>query len=151
MKRLAGFLAVAFALTASLTAAGYVLLPRFYGFAGAQAAIWASAVALFGSLAGVVPLLSGVSPGSAHETPADDGQSGTSSGGVGGVPGGPLVGASRFLASMLLRLGAVGIGALAVGLFGVVHLEPFLLWLAVSYLALLVVDTALSLRIARSL
>ena len=52
---------------------------------------------------------------------------------------------------MLLRMGAVGVGALAVVLLAEVRVEPFLLWLAVSYLVFLIVDTAFALRVFRSL
>lgn len=90
-----------------------------------QAMLLACAIAFLGSLVGAIPLLKNTSPDPA--------------------------GASRFLAAMLLRLGAVSLGALAVTLIGPVRLEPFLLWLAAGYLVLLVVDTAFALRAFRSL
>ena len=94
-----------------------------------EAMIWACAVVFLGSLLGSLPL--------ALEA------TGASASGPGGV--------SRFLAAMLLRMGAVGVGALAVVLLAEVRVEPFLLWLAVSYLVFLIVDTAFALRVFRSL
>jgi hypothetical protein len=90
---------------------------------------WACGVVLLGSILGMVPLVSRVS-GRASVGPA---------------------GVSRFLAAMLLRLVAVGVGAGVVILFGEVEVEPFLLWLAVSYLVFLILDTAFALRVFRRL
>ncbi len=130
---LARFLAVAVLATVALAVVGCLLLPRVYGREAIEAALWASTVALFGSVVGVVPLAGGVqrgSPrGSAHA----------------------IAGASRFLAAMTLRLGAVALAALAVGFLAAPALEPFLLWLAACYLTLLVVDTGFALRAFRSL
>ena len=129
MRALVAFLALTLALAVALAAAGRILLPRWYGPESIEAAFWAAAVVFLGSLVGAVPLIRGGSPDNWI---------------------GPA-GASRFLAAMLLRLGAVGLGGAAVGLLGGVSLEPFLIWLGACYLVLLVVDTAFALRTFRSL
>ena len=99
-----------------------------------EAMVWACAVVFAGSLVGAVPLVLG--PG---------GQGGPVGAGVGPEA------VSRFLAAMLVRMGAVAVGAGAVIFLGEVRVESFLLWLAVGYLAFLIVDTAFALRVFRSL
>ena len=47
-----------------------------------------------------------------------------------------------FVASIVLRLFTVAVGGVAVAMGAGLEPKPFLLWLAISYLALLVVDTA---------
>ena len=131
-KTLMGFVAISVAATLALLAVGRLLLPRSYGPEAVEAAFWAAGVALFGSLVGVIPLISGGSP---------EAKSGWA---------GPA-GASRFLAAMLLRLVAVGLAGAAVGLLGQVPLEPFLIWLGACYLVLLIVDTAFALKTFQSL
>ena len=106
-----------------------------------EAMVWACAVVFAGSLVGAVPLA--LVPGrvSGPGEPAGAGL-------------GPAIGpaaVSRFLATMLVRMGAVGVGAVAVIFLGEVRVESFLLWLAVCYLAFLMVDTAFALRVFRSL
>ena len=96
-----------------------------------EAMVWACAVVFAGSLVGAVPLVLGP-------------------GGPAGAGVGPE-GVSRFLAAMLVRMGAVAVGAGAVIFLGEVRVESFLLWLAVGYLAFLIVDTAFALRVFRSL
>ena len=122
------FGAVATAATLALLAVGAVLT-RNADPSVREAMIWACGVVLVGSILGVVPLVVGAAEG---------------------VAPGPA-GVSRFLVAMLLRLGAVGAGAVVVVLFGEVDVESFLLWLAVSYLVLLIVDTAFALRVFRRL
>lgn len=140
MKTLPVFLAIACGVTLGVGALGYVLLPRNYGPEAVEAVIWACGVALLGSVVGAVPLFLGGPPGASTAAP-----------GPRSAPPSPMAGVSRFMAAMLLRLGAVGIGALAVVALGAVSVEPFLLWLAASYLVLLVVDTAFALRTFQSL
>lgn len=118
------------AATAVLTAAGYALLPPRYGPEAIASVYWASGVAFLGSAVGVLPLLIG-----GPLSPKEDGPAA----------------ATRFLASMLARLLAVGVAAVVAVLLGGVEMEPFLLWLAVSYLGLLVVDTGFALKVSRSL
>lgn len=122
--RLARFLAVTAFAAVVLVVLGRAVLPRWYGPEAFPAALWAALVAFFGSLVGIVPLLSS---GDAE------------------AMSGPA-GASRFLAAMILRLVAVGLGGAAVALVTGVALEPFLIWLGASYLVLLVVDTAFALK-----
>lgn len=130
MKTAAWFLGVAAAVTAALFAFGCAVLPLRYGQQAAASVYWASGVAFLGSVVGVLPLLIG-----GRLSPKEDG------------PGA----ATRFLASMLARLLAVGVAAVAAVLLGGVEMEPFFLWLALSYLVLLVVDTWFALRVSRSL
>ncbi len=122
------FTAIAIAVTVVLLVAG-ALLTRDAAPGARESMVWACGVVLLASILGAVPLVSGAG--------AD-------------VTAGPA-GVSRFLAAMLLRLGAVGIGAVAVVLLGEVEVEPFLLWLAVAYLVFLIVDTAFALRVFRRL
>ncbi|MCH7665916.1 MAG: hypothetical protein IH936_08320 [Acidobacteria bacterium] len=110
-----------------------------------EAMVWACAVVFAGSLVGAMPLVLGqggvLAPGAPGEPPAGAG--------VGPARGPEAV--SRFLAAMLVRMGAVAVGAGAVIFLGEVRVESFLLWLAVGYLAFLIVDTAFALRVFRSL
>ncbi len=66
---------------------------------------------------------------------------------LGGLPialarGAPSQGLALFAASMILRLLVVGVAAGALALLAAPPKEPFLIWLALSYLALLFADTA---------
>ncbi|MCP4200914.1 MAG: hypothetical protein GY769_03165 [bacterium] len=122
------FAAIAIAVTVVLLVAG-TLLTCDAAPGARESMIWACGVVFLGSILGAVPLISGAGA-AASAGPA---------------------GVSRFLAAMLVRLGAVGIGAVAVVLLGEVEVAPFLLWLAVSYLVFLIVDTAFALRVFRRL
>lgn len=119
-----------------------------------EAMVWACAVVFAGSLVGAVPLVLGPGrgPGRVLE-PGEPGEPGEPEAPAGGGVG-PAIGpeaVSRFLGAMLVRMGAVGVGAGAVIFLGEVRVEFFLLWLAVSYLAFLIVDTAFALWAVRSL
>ncbi len=135
MNPILRFAAIGTGVTAGLLGVGF-LLTRNSAAGTREAMVWACVVVFVGSLVGALPLVSGLS--------ATAGLPGT----VGPASGPAAV--SRFLAAMLLRMGAVGVGAVAVVLLGEVRVEPFLLWLAVSYLAFLIVDTAFALRVFRS-
>ncbi|MFQ5525761.1 MAG: hypothetical protein ACE5GX_05815 [Thermoanaerobaculia bacterium] len=130
MKRLLGFLAAAVAITALLTLTGRLVLPGRYGPEAVAAVYWSCAIVLFGSVVGVLPLVLGGPP-----SPREDGPAA----------------ATRFLASMLVRLGSVALGAAVAVVLGAVSLEPFLIWLGASYLLLLVVDTVFVFTASRSL
>lgn len=135
------FGAVVTAVTGFLLAAG-LLMTRSSPTGTWEAIVWACAVVFVGSMVGMIPLVLGA--------PAPEGRTG-----AGTTPGlAPGVGpaaVSRFLASMLVRMGSVAVGSVAVVLLGEVAVKPFLLWLAVSYLALLIVETAFALRVFRRL
>lgn len=118
------FTGIATAVTLVLLAVG-VVLTRNADPGVREALIWACGIVWAGSILGVAPLVVGAAEG---------------------VAPGPA-GVSRFLVAMLLRLGAVGVGAVAVVLLGDVDVQAFLLGLAVSYLVFLVIDTAFALRV----
>jgi len=124
------FAAIGTAVTAGLLGVG-ILVTRDSAAGTREAMVWACMVVFLGSLLGSLPLAWGASAGGAAAAVGPEG-------------------VSRFLATMLLRMGAVGVGAVAVVFLGDVRVEPFLLWLAVSYLVFLVVDTAFALRVFRS-
>lgn len=134
MSQALRFGAAATAVVALVLAIG-LALGRSAPAGSREAMLWACGVALVGTLAGLVPLLGGGAVGDGSKA----------------RPGAGPAAVSRFLASMLLRLAAVAVGSGAVLVLGNVSAKPFLLWLAVSYLALLVVETAFALRVFRSL
>lgn len=120
---------ISFVLVATLVTAGVatlgLMVNRTAGAETHQAVVWACLASLGGSVVAAIPLF-----GPAETGPA---------------------GASRFLASMMIRLGLAGLAALAVVVLEPVPASPFLLWLGVAYLSLLIVDTVFALRVFRSL
>lgn len=133
--RFAAFAALAAAVSAALLAAG-LLSTRGSTEGTREAILWACTVGWLGSLAGAIPLVLGLTPRTDTAAPR--------------AAAGPEA-VSRMLAAMLLRLGVVGLGALAAIFLAGLVVKPFLLWLAASYLALLVVETGFALRSFRSL
>jgi len=101
---------------------------------GREAMFWACGVVIVGSLLGAVPLILAKGEKGGGSAPAV----------------GPAA-VSSFMAAMLLRMGAVAIGAAGVIFLVEVEAKPFLLWLAVGYLVFLVLETAFALRLFRSL
>lgn len=123
-RRYLVFLAALAGLTSLLVAVGYLPTRSVAGEAGAAAMLLACGIALFGSAVGAVPIAL-----------ARDAQEGL----------------KRFTASMVLRLLVVAV--LAGVAFWVLAPErrPFLLWLAISYLVLLVADTGFAQAVLRRL
>jgi hypothetical protein len=133
MSPLPRFAALAGGLAAGFLAVG-VLATRDGAAGGSEAMFWAWGVVLLGSLAGAVPLVL-ASPETGRGRAASVGPAAVSS----------------FLAAILLRMGAVGVGAAAVIFLVDIEAKPFLLWLAVGYLLFLILETAFALRLFRSL
>ena len=123
--RYLAFLAVVIGLTAVLVAIGYVPTRRLGGAVFVDAMFWGCGVSLAASALGGLPLAM--------------------------AAGGGTRGVTLVFASMVLRLlAAMGLGAAALLVFAP-EKKPFLLWLAISYLAQLVVDTTYATRVFRRL
>lgn len=119
------FLGALAGLTVVLVAAGYLPTRGAGGEAALAAMLLACGISLVGSAAGGVPIAL------ARE--------------------GGLEGLKRFVASMVLRLLLVAaLAGLAVWLLDPLR-KPFLLWLGMSYLVLLVADTGFAWRVLRRL
>lgn len=126
------FTALALVLGAAFLAIG-VVVTRDGGAGGREPMLWACLVAFVGALLGAVPLTVAT-----PEMPRSS-----------SVVGPAAV--SRFMAAMIVRMIAVGLGAAAVVFVSSVEAKPFLLWLAAGYLAFLILETAFALRLFRSL
>ncbi len=122
--RFGRFLGVAALTTALLTAAGFVWA-RSAGTGARAAMLLGCWIPFVASILAAVPLL----------WPAAK----------------PAGAASQFLASMGVRLMAVGLLAFAAGRVFEPPTGPFVGWLLVAYLALLAVDTAFVVKLFRSL
>jgi len=115
------FLAWATVLTAAVAGIGYLPTLRLGGRGAVPAMVAGCIVGLISSLAGGVPvaLARGSGPGAAHQTMM-------------------LSMAVRFVVALALGLAAA--------LSGIFERGPLLIWIAVTYLALLVVDTWYAVR-----
>ena len=122
VRRYLRFLALAAGAAALLAALGWLPTRNLAGEAGGAALLAACAVCWMASALGGVPVLLA----EAEREPGDG-------------PGHPPPAVT--FGSMLVRLAAVAGLALAVTLSGLVARTPFLVWTALGYLALLVVDT----------
>ena len=74
----------------------------------------------------------------------------SASAGAGRTRGEPARRLNANLAAMALRIATVAAGAVAVAVAGLVPRGPFLLWIGIGYLALLVVDTLYAVAAARA-
>lgn len=110
------FLVWATVVTAAVALVGYLPTLRLGGEGAIPAMIAGCVVGLIASLAGGVPVAlgRGAGPGAAHQTMM-------------------LAMAVRFMAALVLGL--------AVALSGLFAVRPLLVWIAILYVALLVVDT----------
>ena len=125
------FLAALLGLTVLLLAIGYLPTRSMAGDAALPAMLLACAVSLVGSAVGGVPIAT------------------TGRREIEGNPG--IDGLKRFTASMVLRLLVVAALAGAVIWLLEPARKPFLLWLAISYLVLLVADTGYAQAVFRRL
>lgn len=124
-REFAWFVAVVLAVAVGLCLLGYWPTRRLGGEPALLAMPLAVAVTAIGSIVGGLPVLLARASGDVK----------------------PHV----VLLSMLVRLFAVVALAALVLLSTSVSLTPFLLWLAIGYVALLVVDTGYAMRLSRSL
>jgi hypothetical protein len=119
------FLAALLGLTLALLAVGYLPTRSLAGAAGLPAMLLACGVSFVGSAVGGLPIATARASG--------------------------LEGLKRFTASMVLRLAVVAALAGAVIWLLGPERKPFLLWLALSYLVLLVADTGFAQAVFRRL
>lgn len=124
-ERYFGFLAKAAAVLAALLALGYLPTERLAGAEGVSAMIAACGVSLLGSTVGALPFLLIHFRTQAEAMPA-------------------------VMGSIVLRMAAVISVATAVAWSGILANPPFLIWVALSHAALLVVDTGYALTEVRS-
>ncbi len=110
-------------LVACVSAAGYVPTVRFGGDGAVVGLLAGCGVSLFGSWVGSIPVFLALRAGRGAVEAA--------------------------LGSMALRFVLVGGGAVAIALAEVVPKEPFLIWVAISYVVLLVADVMLALRCSK--
>ena len=110
------FLLWASAAAATLALLGWVPTRRLAGSEGLSGLMAGCAVGLLASLVGGIPVALGRQAG-------------------------PKAGYQTTMASMAVRLAAVVALGLAAALSGVFAIAPLLLWVAISYMGLLVVDT----------
>lgn len=116
------FLVWATVVTAAVALVGYLPTLRLGGEGAIPAMIAGCVVGLLASLAGGLPVALGraaPSPRAAYPT---------------------------MMAAMAVRFGAVLVLALAAALSGLFERDPLLIWVAITYLALLVVDTWYAVR-----
>jgi hypothetical protein len=118
------FAAAAAGATVLLVAVGWLPIGRLAGAAGVAAMLAACAIGLVGSLLGGLPIA--LAERTDREAPA-------------GRPAAPPV--FRAMAGTGLRFAVVVVLVAAAGLSGRLPLRPLLVWTAISYLALLAVDT----------
>ena len=123
-RRYLVFLAALGGLTSLLVAVGYLPTRSLAGEAGAAAMLLACGIALVGSAVGAVPIA----------TVRD-----------------PKEGLKRITGSMVLRLLVVAVLAGVAYWLLAPERRPFLLWLAISYLVLLVADTRFAQAVLRRL
>jgi hypothetical protein len=119
------FLAALVGLTLAVQAIGYLPTRSVAGEAALPAMALACWVAFFGSAVGGLPIAT--------------------------ARAGGLEGLKRFTASMVLRLLVTALLAAAVIWLLSPERKPFLLWLAISYLVLLVADTGFAQAVLRRL
>jgi hypothetical protein len=118
------FVGIAAGTGVALAVLGYAATRRWGGEGAVAAMVVACAVSVAASAAGALPVVFG---------------RGTS----------PAERLNRTLGAMLARLVVALAGGAAVALGGWVPARPLIIWLAISYLVLLVVDTAYALRVLR--
>ncbi len=119
------FLAALVGLTLVLLAAGYLPTRSMAGDAALRAMLLACCVSFIGSAVGGLPIAT--------------------------ARAGGMEGLKRFTASMVLRLLVVAaLAGVVIWLLGPER-KPFLLWLAISYLILLVADTGFAQAVLRRL
>ncbi|HEX6201630.1 MAG TPA: hypothetical protein VF100_01430 [Thermoanaerobaculia bacterium] len=119
----AGFAAVAVAAIALLAAAGWLPMRRLAGADGVTAMLVACGINLAASLVAAVPVA---------RAARRRGEGGT----------GDARGVVAALGAMAIRFVTVSAATVAAALAGIAPVAPLLVWAAVSYLVLLVVDTA---------
>ncbi len=124
-ERYLGFLVLAAAVLAALMALGYLPTERLAGAEGISAMIVACAVSLLGSAVGALPFLLIQLKTQADAMPA-------------------------VMGSIVLRMALVIAVTTAVAWSGVLANPPFLIWVALSHAALLIVDTRYALGEVRS-
>jgi hypothetical protein len=132
------FLAVLAGATVALLAAGYLPTRSLAGEAALPAMLLACAISFVGSAVGGLPL-------------ARVGVMGTGGDAGAGKGDGGVEGLKRVITAMALRLAVVVVLAGAVILLVGPERKPFLLWLALSYLVLLVADTGYAQTVLRRL
>jgi len=125
-----GFLAAAVVTVAIVAAVGYVPTRRLVGDSGPRAMVMGCAISLLASVVGSIPMVFGVG----SELLARQRSSGA---------------LLALGSSMALRLAVVVVGALAAGLSGRWAVAPLLVWVGISYGALLVPDTLFAVRSIR--
>lgn len=125
-RRYLRFAATAAAVAAGLVAVGWLPTRRLGGDGAVAAMLAGCGISLAASLGSGLVMTRGA-------------------GRVGAQPAAPLF---RALGGMGLRLAAVVVLGFAAGLSGYFPPVPLLLWVALSYLALLVVDTRFALEVA---
>lgn len=125
-QRLARMFGLTLAVAVGLFLLGYAPTVRLAGQGAIRAMVAGLAVSMVASLLGSLPLVT-IEPGSDPQT----------------VP-------TRALGSMLIRFVAILTFALALALSGWFQRTPFLIWIALSHLAFLSVDTVFALRAAQS-
>ena len=114
--RFLGFLKLAAGILAALLILGYIPTVRLAGDKGISAMLVGCGVSLAGSMAGTMPLLLSRSRTAIEAVPV-------------------------LLGSIALRLTVVMALAAAVALLGPLAVKPFLVWVGLSHLGLLVADT----------
>lgn len=125
-RRYLGFLAAATLVAAAVGALGVPFTRAAAGSAGVEAMVAALVVCWASAAVGGLPIVR-----AAHRTAARGAA----------TPGAATAMLTATLAAMALRLAAVVAGAALVALAGVVPRGPFLAWIGIGYLALLVVET----------
>ena len=110
-------------MAAAVVVVGYVPTRRLAGADGVDAMLAGCVIGVIASLAGGIPVLSGAAFG-----------------------GGPAARLQATLLALAVRLGVVLALGLAAALSGWFERAPLLIWIAVSHLALLVVDTRFMLK-----
>lgn len=132
LRRYLGFLLVAAAAAVAAGLAGWLPTRAAAGREAVGAMVAALAVCWVGSALGGLPIARSASAA------------------AGRVQGEPARRLNANLAAMGLRIAAVAAGAVAVAVAGRVPRGPFLLWIGIGYLALLVVDTLYAIDAARA-
>lgn len=124
MNRLARFVGLALGAAVAVALIGYLPTRRLGGEGASAAMLLGCAVSFSASVVGMLPLLLAPPDLAAPDRTV------------------------RSLGSMVLRLGVLVMLGAAAALAGIVPLRPLILWIALSHLALLGVDTLYALRLA---
>ncbi len=125
VRRYLAFLASVVGVTAALLLVGYLPTRTLGGQPAVMALLYACAVSLFSSAVSGLPIAR--------------------------ARAGGLAGFKLLVASIVIRLLTVAAAGVAVAIAVGLERKPFLLWLAISYLALLVVDTVYAWKTLRRL